>query len=140
MPVLIAIIVIFALLAVLAMTVKIVKQYEQGVLFRLGRVLGEREPGLRFIVPFVDVLHRVSLRIVTMPIQSWVTRWSGRWPVPDDPLTPPALDQSVIDRIRGSTPVSDDRAPRGQDVLVDVLSTGSCAPKPKPGPGLWVRG
>ena len=52
------------------MAVKIVKQYEQGVLFRLGRVLGAREPGLRLIIPFVDVLHRVSLRIVTMPIQS----------------------------------------------------------------------
>ena len=49
---------------------KIVKQYEQGVLFRLGRVIGVREPGLRLIIPFVDVLHRVSLRIVTMPIQS----------------------------------------------------------------------
>jgi len=33
-------------------------------------VLGVREPGLRVIIPFVDVLHRVSLRIVTMPIQS----------------------------------------------------------------------
>ncbi len=31
---------------------------------------GERAPGLRIIIPFVDVLHRVSLRIVTMPIQS----------------------------------------------------------------------
>jgi len=40
------------------------------VLFRLGRVVGERQPGLRLIVPFVDVLHRISLRIVTMPIQS----------------------------------------------------------------------
>ena len=70
MPVLIVIIVVVVVLAVLAMTVKIVKQYEQGVLFRLGRVLGAREPGLRLIVPFVDVLHRVSLRIVTMPIQS----------------------------------------------------------------------
>jgi regulator of protease activity HflC (stomatin/prohibitin superfamily) len=70
MPVLIVIIVLLVLLAALAMTVKIVKQYEQGVLFRLGRVLGEREPGLRLIIPFVDVLHRVSLRIVTMPIQS----------------------------------------------------------------------
>ena len=52
------------------MAVKIVKQYEQGVLFRLGRVQGVRPPGLRLIVPFVDVLHRVSLRIITMPIQS----------------------------------------------------------------------
>jgi hypothetical protein len=46
------------------------KQYEKGVLFRLGRVLGARESGLRVIIPFVDVLHRVSLRIIAMPIQS----------------------------------------------------------------------
>jgi len=46
------------------------KQYELGGLFRLGRVIGTRSPGLRLIVPFVDVLHRVSLRIVAMPIQS----------------------------------------------------------------------
>ncbi|OYN74660.1 band 7 domain-containing protein [Mycolicibacterium sphagni] len=60
---------ILVLLAV-AMSVRIVKQYEEGVLFRLGRVVGERAPGLRLIIPFVDVLHRISLRIVTMPIQS----------------------------------------------------------------------
>ena len=54
----------------LAMAVRIVQQYEEGVLFRLGRVKGVRDPGLALIVPFVDVLRRVSLRIVTMPIQS----------------------------------------------------------------------
>jgi regulator of protease activity HflC (stomatin/prohibitin superfamily) len=54
----------------LAMALKIVEQYEQEVLFRLGRVRGLRNPGLRVIIPFIDVLHRVSLRIVTMPIQS----------------------------------------------------------------------
>ncbi|MFF7414710.1 slipin family protein [Streptomyces lydicus] len=54
----------------LAMAVRIVRQYEQGVLFRFGRLVGPRAPGLRFIIPFADVLHRVSLRIVTMPIQS----------------------------------------------------------------------
>jgi regulator of protease activity HflC (stomatin/prohibitin superfamily) len=63
-------IVIIVVLLGLGMAVKIVKQYEQGVLFRLGKVLGLRQPGLRLIIPFVDVLHRVSLRIVTMPIQS----------------------------------------------------------------------
>ncbi|HEV7657609.1 MAG TPA: SPFH domain-containing protein [Mycobacteriales bacterium] len=57
-------------LIVLALSLRIVKQYELGVLFRLGRVLGVRPAGLTFIVPLVDVLHRVSLRIVTMPIQS----------------------------------------------------------------------
>ncbi|MDJ0383548.1 slipin family protein [Streptomyces sp. G-G2] len=72
MAVLITLIVIIGVLALLmfAMAVKVVKQYEQGVLFRLGRLVGTREPGMRLIVPFVDVLHRVSLRIVTMPIQS----------------------------------------------------------------------
>ena len=63
------ILVVIAVVAVLA-GVRIVKQYELGVLFRLGRVLGTRQPGLRFIIPFVDVLPRISLRIVTMPIQS----------------------------------------------------------------------
>src|ERR1039458_3654958 len=54
----------------LALALKIVKQYERGVLFRLGRVIGTREPGLRVIIPLIDRLYRVSLRIVTMPIQS----------------------------------------------------------------------
>ena len=55
----------------LAMSVRVIKQYERVVLFELGKVKGEaRGPGLIFIVPFVDRVHRVSLRIVTMPIQS----------------------------------------------------------------------
>jgi len=62
--------VLVLILVGLGLAVKIVKQYEQGVLFRLGRVQGLRQPGLRVIIPFVDVLHRVSLRIITMPIQS----------------------------------------------------------------------
>ncbi|MEA2451182.1 MAG: hypothetical protein QOG63_3114 [Thermoleophilaceae bacterium] len=54
-----------------AMSVMIIKQYEQGVQFRLGRIdRGPRGPGVIFIVPFVDVVRRVSLRIVTLPIQS----------------------------------------------------------------------
>src|SRR3978361_2199220 len=66
----IAVAVVALFLLAIALGLKIIKQYEQGVLFRLGRVLGVREPGLRVIIPFVDVLHRVSLRIITMPIQS----------------------------------------------------------------------
>jgi regulator of protease activity HflC (stomatin/prohibitin superfamily) len=69
---LIAVLVAAVLLVLLgfAMAAKIIKQYEQGVLFRLGRVRGPRAPGFRLIIPFIDVLRRVSLRIVTMPIQS----------------------------------------------------------------------
>jgi regulator of protease activity HflC (stomatin/prohibitin superfamily) len=58
-------------LAGAALSVRILKQYERAVVFRLGRVNGgARGPGLIAIVPFVDRIHRVSLRIVTMPIQS----------------------------------------------------------------------
>jgi regulator of protease activity HflC (stomatin/prohibitin superfamily) len=64
------VVVVLALAVLAAMSVRIVKQYERGVLFRLGRVIAVREPGLTFIIPFVDVLYRVPLRIVTMPIQS----------------------------------------------------------------------
>jgi regulator of protease activity HflC (stomatin/prohibitin superfamily) len=65
------IVVAVALMVLLAaLALKVVKQYEQGVLFRLGRVIAVRKAGLTAIIPFIDVLHRVSLRIVTMPIQS----------------------------------------------------------------------
>ena len=66
----VAVVVVLVLLGAALLSVKILKQYELGVLFRFGKVIGTRQPGLRIIVPFVDVLHRVSLRIVTMPIQS----------------------------------------------------------------------
>ncbi|MGO4120612.1 slipin family protein [Arthrobacter sp. YAF16] len=63
--------IIAALVLILARaSIRIVRQYEQGVLFRLGRVIGVRMPGLRFIIPVIDRLQLVSLRIVTMPIQS----------------------------------------------------------------------
>lgn len=57
-------------LVVIGAAVRIVNQYEKGVVFRLGRVQPVREPGLRLIIPAVDRLRKVSLRIVTMPIQS----------------------------------------------------------------------
>jgi regulator of protease activity HflC (stomatin/prohibitin superfamily) len=70
MQALIIVIVLVVLVVGAALSARIIKQYEQGVLFRLGRVRGPRDPGFRLIIPFIDVLHRVSLRIVTMPIQS----------------------------------------------------------------------
>jgi len=63
------VVVVLALFGLL-LSIRIVQQYEMGVHFRLGRVIGVRAPGLRLIVPIIDVLRRVSLRIVTMPIQS----------------------------------------------------------------------
>ena len=58
-------------------SLRIVKQYERGVIFRLGRVNSEpKEPGMTAIVPFVDKMEKVNLQIVTMPIpaQEGITR------------------------------------------------------------------
>ena len=72
MTVALTVLVIVAVVTLIGLTasVRIVKQYETGVLFRFGRAVGTRSPGLRVIMPIADVLHRVSLRIITMPIQS----------------------------------------------------------------------
>ena len=64
------VVVVVVALIVFASAFHIVQQYEKGVVFRFGRVTGEKGPGLVAIVPFVNVLRKVSFRIVTMPIQS----------------------------------------------------------------------
>ena len=63
-------VVLVVVVLLLLLALRIVQQYQKGVLFRLGRVIAVRDPGLRLIIPGVDVLRRVSLRIRTMPIQS----------------------------------------------------------------------
>lgn len=73
----IAVVILVVLVALgLVLCVWVVKQYQLGVLFRPGRVLGPRRPGLHLIVPVVNALHRVSLQVVMMPIHStgFITR------------------------------------------------------------------
>jgi regulator of protease activity HflC (stomatin/prohibitin superfamily) len=60
----------FVVVLLLGASIRVVQQYDRGVLFRLGRVRGVLTPGFHLIVPIVDSLRRMSLRIVTMPIQS----------------------------------------------------------------------
>jgi hypothetical protein len=56
-PTTVVVIVLVVLLLIVAkMAIRIVRQYEKGVLFRLGRVIGVREPGLRLIIPLIDRL------------------------------------------------------------------------------------
>jgi regulator of protease activity HflC (stomatin/prohibitin superfamily) len=59
-----------------ASAIKILREYERGVIFRLGRLIGAKGPGLIFIIPGIDKLLRISLRTVTMdiPPQDVITR------------------------------------------------------------------
>jgi regulator of protease activity HflC (stomatin/prohibitin superfamily) len=63
-------------LIVLASSVKVVKEYERGVVFRLGRLVGPRGPGLILLVPFIERMQKIDLRTVTLdiPAQEVITR------------------------------------------------------------------
>lgn len=63
-------IIIIVILIILGLSIRIVNQYERGVVFRVGRVIGVKEPGLRLIIPLIDRMVKASLQIVTMPIPS----------------------------------------------------------------------
>ncbi|HET7320471.1 MAG TPA: slipin family protein [Candidatus Saccharimonadales bacterium] len=66
-----AIILLIIILIIVLNGIRIINQYERGVVFRLGKVRpGVKEPGLRLIIPIIDQLRKVSLRIVTLPIES----------------------------------------------------------------------
>ena len=74
-PIVIGIIVLAAII-LLSMAIKIVKEWERGVILRLGRLVGAKGPGIFFIIPFVDRMIKVDLRIVTMdvPRQDVITK------------------------------------------------------------------
>ena len=67
---------IIFLIILAASAIKILREYERGVIFRLGRLIGAKGPGLFFIIPGIDKMLRISLRTVTMdiPPQDVITR------------------------------------------------------------------
>lgn len=71
-----AFVVVFFLLVVLSMAVRVVPEYRRLVLFRLGRLVGSRGPGIVFILPFIDKAVTVDLRTLTLdvPVQEVITK------------------------------------------------------------------
>ncbi|MBA7646447.1 hypothetical protein ES703_54211 [subsurface metagenome] len=70
MNIIVIVIIAFAVLMILSMAIKIVTEFERGVIFRLGRLVGAKGPGLFLIIPFVDRMVKVDLRVVTMDVPS----------------------------------------------------------------------
>jgi len=68
-PIIIGVIVVVVFILI-TMAVKIVTEYERGVVFRLGRLVGAKGPGLFLIIPFIDRMVKVDLRVVTMDVPS----------------------------------------------------------------------
>jgi len=68
--------IVLFLLIVLASAIRILREYERGVIFRLGRLIAQKGPGLIFIIPIIDQIVRVDLRTVTLnvPPQEVITK------------------------------------------------------------------
>ncbi len=64
------------LIIILASAIRVLREYERGVIFRLGRLIGAKGPGLIFLIPLIDRMVRVSLRVIALdvPPQDVVTK------------------------------------------------------------------
>lgn len=117
------IVVAIFILIIISMSVKIVTEYERGVIFRLGRLIGARGPGLFLIIPFVDRMVKVDLRVVTMdvPPQEVITRDNVTVRVNAvvyfRVVDPEAAVVKVLDHIRATSQIS-------QTTLRNVLGQG----------------
>ena len=123
-------VIILVVLIILPMAIKIVPEYERGVLFRLGRLVGQRGPGLFLIIPFIDRMVKVDLRVVTMdvPSQEVITKDNVtvrvnavvyfRVVTPEDSVV------KVLDHIRATSQISQTtlRNVLGQSELDELLA------------------
>lgn len=128
-PIVIGIIVLVVIIFTL-MSVKIAAEYERGVIFRLGRLVGARGPGLFFIIPFVDRWVKVDLRVITLdvPPQDVITK--DNVTVKVDAVVyfrvvdPEASVVKVLDFIRATSMISQTtlRNVLGQSELDEILT------------------
>jgi|UniRef100_A0A7C1K2U3 regulator of protease activity HflC (stomatin/prohibitin superfamily) len=75
-PLIIGGVVVLLVLMLLSSMIKVVQEYERGVVFRLGRLVGPRGPGLILLIPIIEKMRKIDLRVVTMdiPAQEVITR------------------------------------------------------------------
>jgi regulator of protease activity HflC (stomatin/prohibitin superfamily) len=120
----------FFILILIFMAIKVVTEYERGVVFRLGRLVGAKGPGLFFIIPFIDRMVKVDLRVVTMdvPSQEVITRDNVTVRVNAvvyfRVVDPEASVVKVLDHIRATSQVSQTtlRNVLGQSELDELLT------------------
>jgi len=119
-----------AVLILIPMTIKIVKEYERGVVFRLGRLVGAKGPGLFLIIPFIDNMVRVDLRVVTMDVPSQEVITKDNVTVRVNAVAyfrvvdPEASVVKVLDHIRATSQISQTtvRNVLGQSELDELLT------------------
>lgn len=120
-----------ALIILLAFaSIRVVPEYERGVVFRLGRLMGARGPGLFLLIPFVELMQRIDLRVVTMDVPSQEVITKDNVTVKVDAVVyfrvidPNAAVVKVADYLRSTSLVSQTtlRSILGQSQLDELLS------------------
>jgi len=120
----------FVVLVLLPMAIKIVPEYERGVIFRLGRLVGAKGPGLFLIIPFVDRMVKVDLRVITMDVPSQEVITKDNVTVRVNAVVflrvvdPESSVVKVLDHIRATSQISQTtlRNVLGQSELDELLS------------------
>lgn len=126
----IIVVVVVFLLIVFFSAVKVVQEYERGVVFRLGRLVGPRGPGLILLIPFVERMEKVDLRTITMdvPSQEVITKDNVTVRVSAvvyfRVLDPNAAIVNIADYIRATSQIAQTtlRSVLGQSALDDLLA------------------
>jgi len=129
--IIVVVVVVFFLLIILAQTIKIVQEYERGVIFRLGRLTGAKGPGLFLIIPFIDRMVKVDLRVVTLdvPPQDVITKDNVTVKVNAvvyfRVVDPQSSVVKVLDHIRATSQISQTtlRNVLGQSELDELLAS-----------------
>lgn len=128
--VVVIVIIVLLVLVVVPMAVKIVTEYERGVIFRLGRLVGAKGPGLFLIIPFIDRMVKVDLRVVTMDVPSQEVITKDNVTVRVNAVVyfrvvdPEASVVKVLDHIRATSQISQTtlRNVLGQSELDELLT------------------
>jgi regulator of protease activity HflC (stomatin/prohibitin superfamily) len=128
-PIIIGVVVVVVLLLI-TMAIKIVTEYERGVIFRLGRLVGAKGPGLFFIIPFVDRMVKVDLRVVTLDVPSQEVITKDNVTVRVNAVVyfrvvdPEAAVVKILDHVRGTSQISQTtlRNVLGQSELDELLT------------------
>jgi len=128
-PIVIGVIVLAAFM-ILMMAIKVVTEYERGVIFRLGRLVGAKGPGLFLIIPFIDRMVKVDLRVITMDVPSQEVITKDNVTVRVNAVVyfrvvdPEASVVKVLDHIRATSQISQTtlRNVLGQSELDELLA------------------
>jgi regulator of protease activity HflC (stomatin/prohibitin superfamily) len=125
-----AVFILVVVFMLLAATIKIVQEYERGVIFRLGRCVGARGPGLIILIPIIERMQKVDLRVITMDVPSQEAITSDNVTIKVNAIVyfqvinPVQSVVNVLDFIQATSQLSQTtlRSVMGQSELDEILS------------------